>query len=211
MTQPILYSFRRCPYAMRARLALCVAGVACELREVVLRDKPPAMLAVSEKGEVPVLVLDDKTLDESRDIIFWAFEQNDPQGWLQDFQEWDDKKILAVFDNDFKHNLDRYKYASRYNTNLFKHRSVCVDILTDLEQSLGEGWLAGKQAGLLDIAVLPFVRQFRIADSQFFDGELALPNVQKWLANFLEWELFQSVMKKYPQWKEGEAGEQFPS
>ncbi|MBE8190975.1 MAG: glutathione S-transferase, partial [Alphaproteobacteria bacterium] len=87
MTQPILYSFRRCPYAMRARLALCVAGIACELREVVLRDKPPTMLAVSEKGEVPVLVLDDKTLDESRDIIFWAFEQNDPQGWLQDFQE----------------------------------------------------------------------------------------------------------------------------
>lgn len=202
---PVLYSFRRCPYAMRARMGLRVAGIACELREVVLRDKPPEMLALSQKGTVPVLHLPDgRVIDESLDVMHWALAHHDPLGWLgaPDIQNW-----VARFDDTFKHHLDRYKYASRYDgADAKTHRSAARDVLAELEPHLEQGWIGGAQAGFTDIAVLPFVRQYRIADPVWFDAELGLPNVQKWLMAFLDLPLFLGVMEKYDRWQSGGAG-----
>ena len=202
---PVLYSFRRCPYAMRARMALGVAGIACELREVLLRCKPLEMLAVSKKGTVPVLHLPNgQVIDESFDLMLWALAQHDPLGWLNapDLRHW-----ATVFEKTFKYHLDRYKYASRYESAAAKtHRSAARDVLVELEPHLEERWIGGAQAGFSDIAVLPFVRQYRIADPVWFDAELGLPNVQKWLMAFLDLPLFCGVMEKYDPWQSGEAG-----
>ena len=122
---PLLYSFRRCPYAMRARMALAAAEIELRLREIVLRDKPPHMLELSPKGTVPVLQLPDGTvLDESRDVMAWALAQADPQGWLAH----KDEALIDAFDGDFKHHLDRYKYTSRYeDADAPTHRAVCLE------------------------------------------------------------------------------------
>ena len=201
---PVLYSFRRCPYAMRARMGLGVAGIACELREVLLRDKPAEMLALSQKGTVPVLHLPDgRVIDESLDVMHWALGQHDPFGWLgvPDPQSW-----VARFDDTFKHHLDRYKYAARYaGADAKTHRSAARDILAELESHLEKGWIGGAYPGFADIAVLPFVRQYRIADPVWFDDELGLPNVQKWLTAFLDLPLFLGVMEKYDRWQSGGA------
>ena len=205
---PVLYSFRRCPYAMRARMALGVAGIACELREVLLRDKPTEMLALSQKGTVPVLHLPGgRVIDESLDVMHWALAQHDPFGWLgvPDPQSW-----VALFDDTFKHHLDRYKYASRDDDADAKaHRSAARDVLAELEPHLKNGWIGRARLGFADIAVLPFVRQYRIADPVWFDEELGLPNVQKWLTAFLDLPLFLSVMEKYDRWQSGSAGKIF--
>ena len=112
---PILYSFRRCPYAMRARMAIHISGQKCELREVLLRDKPPSMLEYSSKGTVPVLVLQDKkVIDESLDVIDWALNLNDPDNWLRSKENEETKKLIEINDGEFKHHLDRYKYSTRY-------------------------------------------------------------------------------------------------
>ena len=116
MTIPLLFTYRRCPYAMRARMALLQAGVACEAHEVSLRDKPAAMLALSPKGTVPVLVLPDgQVLEQSLDIMQWAFAQSaDAQTWWARAQTADNQALMAVCDGHFKHHLDRYKYPQRY-------------------------------------------------------------------------------------------------
>ena len=193
---------------MRARMALGVAGIACELREVFLRDKPTEMLALSQKGTVPVLHLPcGRVIDESLDVMHWALAQHDPFGWLgvPDPQSW-----VALFDDIFKHHLDRYKYASRYDDADAKaHRSAARDVLAELEPHLKNGWIGGARLGFADIAVLPFVRQYRIADPVWFDDELGLPNVQKWLTAFLDLPLFLSVMEKYDRWQSGSAGKIF--
>ena len=190
---------------MRARMALGVAGIACELREVLLRDKPAEMLALSEKGTVPVLHLSDgRVIDESLEVMHWAQRQHDPFGWLgvPDPQSW-----VARFDDTFKHHLDRYKYAARYDgADAKSHRSAARDILAELEPHLEKGWIGGAHPGFADIAVLPFVRQYRIADPVWFDDELGLPNVQKWLTAFLDLPLFLGVMEKYDRWQSGGAG-----
>ena len=202
---PVLYSFRRCPYAMRARMALGVAGIVCELREVLLRDKPAEMLALSQKGTVPVLHLPNgQVIDESLDVMHWALAQHDPLGWLDapDLQSW-----VTLFDETFKHHLDRYKYASRYDgADAKTHRSAARDVLVELEPHLEEGWIGGVQPSFADIATLPFVRQYRIADPIWFDNRLGLPNVQKWLTTFLDLPVFTGVMEKYDRWQSGGAG-----
>ena len=199
MIEVILYSFRRCPYAMRARMALSVSGASYEHREVVLRDKPPEMLEVSPKGTVPVLVVPGAPpLEESLDIMHWALGQNDPEGWL----DRNDQFLIETNDGPFKHHLDRYKYATRYDdVDPEEHRAAAFDILKQLDERLAStAYLCGARRGLADIAIFPFIRQFANADRAWFDA-LDLPALQKWLEGLLVSDLFAGVMQKHPQWK----------
>ena len=199
MAETILYSFRRCPYAMRARMALSSSGLEYEHREVVLRDKPPEMLEVSPKGTVPVLVTPTGTvIEESLDIMRHALAMKDPEGWL----ERDDPELVAANDGPFKHHLDRYKYATRYaDVDPEKHRSAALDILRQLEARLAkDAYLCGARRGLADIAIFPFIRQFANADRTWFDAQ-SLPRLQDWLERLITSELFTGVMAKHAQWK----------
>lgn len=213
MTLPILYSFRRCPYAMRARLALAASHTAVELREVVLRDKPEEMLTASPKGTVPVLVLEDNTvLEESRDIIQWVLENEDREGWL-DFTEKQLSQMNALVDESdgpFKAALDAYKYASRDDTiETTKERQVGADFMKKLDAMLeGQAYLFGEKFSFADAAILPFVRQFAHVDKDWFWGQ-DWSNTINWLEAFLESDRFKEIMSKYPQWKTGEEGVAF--
>ena len=201
---PIFWSFRRCPYAMRARLAIAASGQKVELREILLRDKPTDFLATSPKGTVPVLKLKNgQVIDESRDIMFWALEQNDPENWLAVWRRTPAFTLafLDRLDGAFKHDLDRYKYASRYDRDAgSSHRDSGGVFLAELNQDLQQtGALSGAQLGLLDFASLPFVRQFRIAGADWFDDQ-SWPHLHAWLGGFLDSASFRLVMQKYPQW-----------
>ncbi len=214
VTLPILYSFRRCPYAMRARMAIAMSGLQVTLREVVLRDKPQEMIALSQKGTVPVLQLTDGTvIDESIDVMLWALQHNDPEDWLTpEIGSLDDMRaLIAENDDDFKHHLDRYKYATRYeDVDPLAHRQQGEVFLQGLEKRLAtSSFLFGEHITLADIAIFPFVRQFRIADEAWFD-HAPYPHLQSWLKWLMESELFLSVMRKYAQWKRGEDGVIFP-
>ncbi len=201
---PILYSFRRCPYAMRARMALLISGTPVRLREVVLRDKPEEMIGVSPKATVPVLVQDDgAVIDESLAIMHWALERSDPQGWLADKDA--SAALIAEADSDFKDNLDRYKYPTRYDdVDPIAHRSSGLEFLVKLEKRLtANGQLLGNAARLADYAIFPFIRQFANNDRNWFDAQ-SLPAVQKWLATHLASDLFATTMTKYPQWRTGD-------
>ncbi len=210
MTHPLLYSFRRCPYAMRARMALAAAQTPVRLREILLRDKPDHMLTLSAKGTVPVLQLaDGSVIDESRAVMDWALAQNDPFDWLAD----KDDALVDMFDADFKHHLDRYKYATRYaaeNVDALSHRDACVGFLRDIEARLSADWLGGDAPAFNDVAILPFVRQFRIANPDWFDTALELPKVQAWVMRFLEWPCFTAIMGKYELWLDGQKEHDFP-
>lgn len=211
---PVLYSFRRCPYAMRARLAIAQAGVRVRLREVVLRDKPAHMLEISPKGTVPVLRLPDGTvIDESLEIMRWALGTADPSGWLAPDEGTlaDMDALIADNDGDFKHHLDRFKYATRYEgVDPLEHREAAEVFLRKLEARLQEGgWLFGNKPCLADYAILPFIRQFSGVDRAWFE-QAPYPALHRWLAIFIESGFFKSVMKKYPQWHEGDAEAIFP-
>ena len=199
--QPLLYSFRRCPYAMRARMALWISGTSCELREVKLADKPDAMLEASSKGTVPVVVLDDgSVIDESIDVMRWALERNDPEGWLAG----DDRELLELVDGPFKHHLDRYKYYTRYDSDPQEHRTAALEILRQLDARLSEhGQLCGESRTLADIATFPFIRQFANHDRAWFDA-LDLPHLQRWLEAHLDSDLFKAVMAKHKVWQPGD-------
>lgn len=196
---PILYSFRRCPYAMRARMALLVSGVAYAHREVQLRDKPAAMLAASPKGTVPVLVLADGTvIDESIDMMRWALTQNDPGDWLA----FADAELVAEFDGAFKHHLDRYKYAGRYDADPLAHRAAGLAILAELDNRLaGLAYLGGAKPGFNDIALFPFIRQFAGVDAAWF-ATCAPRWVREWLAILVGSELFERAMVRVEPWVE---------
>nr|WP_144905100.1 glutathione S-transferase [Novosphingobium taihuense] len=205
---PVLYSFRRCPYAMRARLAIAVSGVRVELREIKLSAKPQAMLDASPKGTVPVVVLPDgAVIEQSLHVMHWALAQSDPEGWLQR----DDAALIARNDGPFKHDLDRYKYPERHGSDALAHRESGMAFLTDLDLRLAEhGQLCGSERGLADIAVMPFVRQFAATDAAWFEGQ-PLPRLHRWLSAHLESSLFASVMGKFQPWREGDAVTVFPS
>jgi glutathione S-transferase len=206
VTPPVLYSFRRCPYAMRARMALWVAGVTVELREVKLAAKPPALLAASPKGTVPVMVLDDgadggSVIDQSLDIMRWALGQSDPEGWLAG----EDAALIAANDGPFKHHLDRAKYPGRYEEDgITDHRAAALALLAPLETRLAEApYLCGERRGLTDIALFPFIRQFAAIDPAWFAAQ-PLPRLQAWLPGLLAADLFAAVMPKFAPWKEGD-------
>ena len=226
MPFPILYSFRRCPYAMRARAALIASGITVELREVELRDKPAAMLAASPKGSVPVLVLregdgeavghppayplrvlpDEKVIDESWDIMLWALRQHDPQAWLGKDDCHAQAALTLVIENDttFKHNLDRYKYPERFpGQPQSAYRIAGEQFLQQLEQRLSTTpCLLGETFTLADAALLPFVRQFSAIDSDWF-ATAPYPALRAWLEQFTSSELFSLVMQKFPVWQPG--------
>ena len=199
MAEAILYSFRRCPYAMRARMALFISGVHYEHREVVLRNKPPEMLEVSPKGTVPVLVTKDGgVLEESLDIMRWALGRNDPEGWL----DRGDAALVAANDGPFKYHLDRYKYATRYeDADPQEHGVKAADQLRAIEDRLAKSsYLCGETRGFADIAIFPFVRQFANADRDWFDAR-DLPRVQCWLDGLEGSDLFAAIMAKHDPWK----------
>ena len=209
---PILYSFRRCPYAIRARLALHCAAVAVELREVILADKPTALMACSPKATVPVLQLPSgEVIAESYDIMLWAFSNNDATEYLQPQT---DQQSLLISRNDrqFKHALDRYKYPNRFqhefpDQNLLEietnHRRQAELFIRDLEQLLQQtSYLLGTKMAMADMAIWPFVRQFAFVDKNWFDAA-PYPAVQRWLVMFLNSDIFKKVMSKYPPWHEG--------
>jgi glutathione S-transferase len=202
MKMPILYSFRRCPYAMRARLAIAYSQVNVILREVVLKNKPAAMLKASAKGTVPVLCLADGCIiDESLDIMKWALTQNEQAQWpLEDEQQ---LALIAHCDDVFKGWLDKYKYADRHpEHSMDYYREHCCEFLTVLEQQLTHSdYLFSEQMSFADAAIFPFVRQFAHVDRQwFYQSEFI--NVQRWLNLQLDSSLFQAIMFKYKPWQE---------
>lgn len=204
---PVLYSFRRCPYAMRARLALLASGQACELREVVLRDKPQALRDASSKATVPVLVLPDgQVIDESLDIMLWALRRHDPLGWLVP-TEGDLSQMLflvAGFDRDFKPLLDRAKYPQRYGlADGLAERDAALPLLQALAQRLERQlWLLGAHATLADMAVLPFVRQYAAIDDGWFRQHTGTA-LQRWLDVWLAGPLFEQTMARFAPWRPG--------
>ncbi len=201
MTDPVLYSFRRCPYAMRGRMALLVSGIDCEIREVKLRDKPLEMIAASPKATVPVLVLPDgAVIDESIDIMRWALFRNDPEDW----RAGDDRALIEANDGAFKHHLDRYKYADRYDADPVEHRTAGVAVLENLERRLSaHAYLCGDRRTLADIAIMPFIRQFAQTDRAWFDAQ-PLPLVQRWLAGLRASPLFETAMVRREPWRAAE-------
>ena len=213
MEYPILYSFIRCPYAMRARMALKLTNIKCEIREVRLNNKPKQMIDKSPKGTVPVLVLEKEVIDESNDIIEWALSSNNIfDGNIDHYQIDLTNNLIDVFDYKFKYNLDRYKYATRYeNINKDKHKKECLEILINLENLISnEEWFLGSKINKLDISILPFIRQFRIADIEWFDKQNKIKGIQKILFNFLDSNLFKEVMYKYDVWEENAEPQFFP-
>lgn len=195
-----LYSFRRCPYAMRARMALRYAGVPVEIVEVSLKDKPAQMLALSPKGTVPVLNADGVVIDESLQIMRWALAQNDPDDWLlagDSFAALWMEKLIEGNDQIFKSALNRYKYAERYPEQPMEaYRAEGALFLQKLDELLeGRDYLLADHPSLADIALLPFVRQFTHVDREWF-AQTPYLRLQAWLQRLLESELFTSVMKK---------------
>lgn len=206
---PVLYSFRRCPYAMRARLALLAAGQACELREVVLRDKPQALREASPKATVPVLVqADGLVIDQSLDIMLWALHRNDPLGWLRP-DTGDLAGMLAlVAENDceFKPLLDRYKYPQRHGTtDGSAARDAALPHLARLQARLAATpFLFGAHATLADMALAPFVRQFAGVAPDWFAAQ-PWPQLQGWLRDWQASALFGRCMAQHPRWQPGAA------
>ena len=199
--RPVLYSFRRCPYAMRARMALLVAGATVELREVLLSDKPAEMISESPKATVPVMVLPDyAVIDESADIMRWALGRSDPADWLRG----DDQALIDRIDGPFKAHLDRYKYPDRYPDDALAHRSAGLALLVDLNTRLAPtGWLCGEVQTMADAAVMPFVRQFAAVDQAWFDAE-DIPAVQSWLTRQINSDLFRQTMLQQAPWQAGD-------
>jgi glutathione S-transferase len=200
---PILYTYRRCPYAMRARMALQYAGIQVEYREIDLRNKPQSMLRLSPKGTVPVLDVDGLVLDQSLDIMHWALKMSDPDGWnILD----ENIAMTWIEKNDelFKSLLDQYKYPNRYPH--LNQAVVLADamalMLEPMESALGfSQYLLGNRMTWVDVAIFPFIRQFSMVDQQKFE-KLPFPHIQKWLRRHIESKLFLAVMDKYPTWRD---------
>ena len=205
---PILYSFRRCPYAMRARLALRASNMTVEIREVSLKNKPAAMLQASPKGTVPVLIANtEKTLEESLDIMHWALQSAGQTDWLspESISSTQIESLINQNDTEFKYYLDRYKYFDHhpeYSQDYYLKKAL--PFLQQLEKILSkQAFLTGSNFHFTDAAIAPFIRQFFMVDQQQFT-QLNLPKLEAWLSLFLDSPLFKSVMEKYPEWNEGD-------
>ncbi|WP_341367163.1 glutathione S-transferase [Yoonia sp. BS5-3] len=205
---PHLWSFRRCPYAMRARLAIAASGLQVELREILLREKPKAFLDTSPKGTVPVLCAD-TVVEESRDIMMWALSKSDPLGWLDMPPEGD--ALIDTCDGPFKQALDHTKYAVRFpDLDIAEERDKAMVFLSDLNDRLHERpYLMDVDPKLADMAILPFVRQFANTDRAWFDRQ-GLGPLTAWLDRFLASEQFTAIMTKYPPWVPGQKPVIFP-
>ena len=198
---------------MRARMALQLAGIKCELREVRLNNKPDHMLEVSPKGTVPVLILEDKVIDESNDIINWVLDDHNIFDVNITVKQLNlTENLIKLYDEEFKFHLDRYKYATRYeNSDADLHRSKCLEMLVNLEKIVHDNnWIFGEDINKLDISILPFIRQFRIADPEWFDSQEGIKKLQNVLNNFLESKLFKDIMHVYDVWKKDSEPVFFP-
>lgn len=197
--KPILYSYRRCPYAMRARMAIWAANIQVEVREISLREKPAHLLQISPKGTVPVLQLPDGTvLEQSLDIMQWALAQSDPQGWLNADPE-AVNALITINDGDFKKALDRYKYPDRYPEHTQQvYREQGEQFLLRLQVALEQhDYLLGDKPSMADVAIFPFIRQFAAVDAEWFASS-AYPKLRVWLEGWLQSLLFEEVMQKFP-------------
>ena len=208
-TLPILWTFRRCPYAMRARLAIQSSGRQVALQEILLKDKPVPFLAASPKGTVPVVQDGQAVIEESRHVMLWALGQDDPEGWLdmpaQGFT------LIDTCDGPFKQALDYTKYAVRFpDRDEAAERAKAMVFLVDLNDRLSKtAFLMGSKRTLADMAILPFVRQFANTDRAWFDAQ-GLDPLTAWLDAFLDSDRFRGVMKKYPPWQTGQDQVLFP-
>jgi len=182
-------------------MALILASKKCELREILLKDKPDQMLQVSSKGTVPVMQFPDKVLDESLDIISWAIEYPVPNVHIYTAaEELSSRELIQLFDSKFKHHLDRYKYSSRYGVDPLEHREECKVILENLEVEIHPNpWIFGKQVSLLDISILPFIRQYKIANPDWFFAQ-NFTKVITLLNDFEKSDLFAQAMQKFELW-----------
>jgi len=209
----VLYSFRRCPYAMRARLAIAISAVSIELREVLLKDKPQQLLDISAKATVPVLLLQNgKIIDESLDIMYWALSINDPDNWQNKAFTEDMNQLIQTNDGEFKYYLDRYKYADRYlEYSEQYYRQKAEIFLAELENRLSKNaYLCGENRCLADMAIFPFIRQFANVDLDWFQSA-DYKKLNLWLNQQLESGLFISIMDKYPVWQMGDKKYIFPA
>lgn len=211
---PILYSFRRCPYAMRARMAIYQANIKCELREIVLKDKPESMLSLSNKGTVPVLLTPgENIIDQSLDVMFWALGKNDPDDWLGENNK-QSKSLIKENDNQFKYYLDRYKYQVGYPEQSQEYyRQKTTGFLELLEQQLNSNQgigLVSNRISFADIAIFPFIRQFANVDLAWFQSS-PYNLIKRWYINIEQCDLFQNCMIKYEQWYPEQSPIYFPS
>lgn len=209
----ILYSFRRCPYAIRARLALLQSGMQVEIREIKLSKKPAQFIRCSNKATVPVLVLEDgQVLDESLDIMRWALSQNDPDSWLSVELQLQTNSLIAENDDSFKQNLDMYKYFDRYpQHDQIVYRQQAEIFLQKLEGLLRiNTFLVAERMTLADMAIMPFIRQFAGVEPEWFFANTEYPKVRAWLNKLLNLKLFLQVMTKYNFWKVGDEKVSFP-
>ena len=209
MSMPVLYSFRRCPYAMRARLALHYAGMQVELREILLKDKPESMLSASPKGTVPLLVLaDGQVIDESLDVVYWALGQRDPNGLLAPTE----RDLINQNDCEFKGWLDRYKYHVGYPEHPPEYyRQQAEVFLAKLESILSQhDYLACDKVSVLDICIWPFIRQFAFVDAKWF-WQANYPALQRWLQGYLDSDAFTAIMPKFNTWQVGDDITLFPA
>ena len=199
---PILYSFRRCPYAIRARMAIAYASINLEVREVSLANKPPEMTHISPKGTVPVLQLDNRIIDESIEVMAWALEQSDPDNWLALDLQQQQQTLIEENDNSFKAWLDKYKYWDRFpEQSQQAYRGQAETFISKLDKNLIEHrYLLGNKICMADIAIFPFIRQFAFVDKDWFD-QANYPALQRWLTEFLDSPLFSQVMKKHSVWQ----------
>lgn len=203
---PTLYTFRRCPYAMRARLAIDAAQTPVHLREIKLQNKPQAFLDASPSATVPCLVTPTQTIDESGDIMIWALSQNDPHNWLD--MPLEGHALIARCDSPFKHALDRTKYSTHYpDEDPAKHRAHAAEFLSDLNAQITDHIF--DHPTLADAAILPFVRQFAFIDKPWFDAQ-PWPDLQNWLTRFLESDAFARIMPKFAPWHPKDAPIRFP-
>jgi len=205
--KPIFYSFRRCPYAMRARMALAYAEIDYEHREISLKNKPQSMLGFSPKGTVPVLIIDEKVIEESLDVMKWALVQKDDDNWLlQDDEifQMDMQKLIILCDKQFKTQLDCYKYSDRHELSEVEYRDQTLWFLEELENRLLKNkFLISDCISLADVAIFPFIRQYAFVNKLWFD-ETEYHNLKNWLQNNLQSGLFTCVMHKHQLWQDNE-------
>ena len=203
---PVLYSFRRCPYAIRARMALKYSGLTIELRDIQLKNKPKEMLLKSPKATVPVLILtDDSVIDESLDIMLWALRINDPENWMNELHMPSMLQLITHNDSVFKEDLDHYKYADRFPKYSAEHYrkqgEVFLNALDNMLQS--HSYLYGHSISLADIAIMPFIRQFAYVDIDWFQ-QSQYQDLNQWLASILSDDLFLKIMAKLPEWDQSD-------
>ncbi len=210
---PLLYSFRRCPYAMRARLALKISGLRVLLREIKLSQKPSVFLEASSKGEVPVLVLPGgKVIEESLDIMLWALNQHDPEAWLDSTLKEQTSRLISENDSTFKQHLDHYKYFERFpeapQSEYRKQGETFLNTLEDLLQQ--KKYLLAERCTLADMAIMPFIRQFAGVDRDWFN-QSPYQALRQWLDSLIESDLFISIMPKYVFWQQNQQEVFFPA